>query len=124
MTKTKGGVDYRKAAPAVVAQVREVVAESLRHTYSVSKVYAAHNAVFELQEAPQTCSSCLRNRVRRLRDWLTGHDEFAKKAGNKPEKSHGGKMIPATSENAKKRAKNRQSVDVGDSVAPKVEDLM
>lgn len=78
MTKTKKGVDYSKATPALVKQVKDVIADADKHTYSVSKVYAAHNAAFGLREQPQTCSSCLRNRARDLRDWLKGYDEYAK----------------------------------------------
>lgn len=85
MTKTKKGVDYSKATPALVKQVKDVIADADKHTYSVSKVYAAHNAAFGLREQPQTCSSCLRNRARDLRDWLKGYDEHAKANAPKPE---------------------------------------
>lgn len=78
MTKTKKGVDYSKVTPVLVEQVKDVIADADKHTYSVSKVYAAHNAAFGLREQPQTCSSCLRNRARDLRDWLKGYDEYAK----------------------------------------------
>lgn len=77
MIKTKKGVDYSKVTPALVKQVKDVIADADKHTYSVSKVYAAHNAAFGLREQPQTCSSCLRNRARNLRDWLKGYDEYA-----------------------------------------------
>lgn len=77
MIKTKKGVDYSKVTPALVKQVNDVIADADKHTYSVSNVYAAHNAVFGLREQPQTCSSCLRNRARDLRDWLKGYDEYA-----------------------------------------------
>lgn len=83
MTKVKKGVDYSKATPALVKKVKDVIADADKHTYSVSKVYAAHNAAFGLREQPQTCSSCLRNRARDLRDWLKGYDEYAK--ANAPE---------------------------------------
>ncbi len=78
MTKTKKGVDYGKVTPALVKQVKEVIADADKHTYSVSRVYAAHNAAFGLSERPQTCSSCLRNRVRNLREWLAGYEKQAK----------------------------------------------
>lgn len=80
MTKVKKGVDYSKATPALVKQVKGVIADADKHTYSVSKIYAAHNAAFGLREQPQTCSSCLRNRARDLRDWLKGYDEYAGKS--------------------------------------------
>lgn len=77
MTKTKKGVAYSGVTPALVKQVKDVIADADKHTYSVSKVYAAHNAAFGLREQPQTCSSCLRNRARNLRDWLKGYEEYA-----------------------------------------------
>ena len=80
MTKVKKGVDYSKVTPALVKQVKDVIADADKHTYSVSKVYAAHNAAFGLREQPQTCSSCLRNRARDLRDWLKGYDDYAGKS--------------------------------------------
>lgn len=85
MTKTKKGVDYSKVTPALVKQVKDVIADADKHTYSVSKVYAAHNAALGLREQPQTCSSCLRNRARDLRDWLKGYDDYAKANAPKPE---------------------------------------
>lgn len=81
MTKTKKGIDYNKVTPALVKQVKDVIADADKHTYSVSKVYAAYNAAFGLHEQPQTCSSCLRNRARYLRDWLKGYDEYADESG-------------------------------------------
>ena len=85
MTKTKKGVDYSKVTPELVKQVKNVIADADKHTYSVSRVYAVHNAAFGLRETPQTCSSCLRNRARALRDWLKGYDEYAKANTPKPE---------------------------------------
>ena len=77
MINSKKGVDYSTVTPALVKQVKDVIADADKHTYSVSKVYAAHNTAFGLNEQPQTCSSCLRNRTRDLRDWLKGYDEYA-----------------------------------------------
>jgi hypothetical protein len=100
MTKVKKGVDYSKVTPALVKQVKDVIADAEKHTYSVSKVYAAHNAAFGLREQPQTCSSCLRNRARDLRDWLKGYNEYAKAkpemppAGNEGGKAQGGDVKP------------------------------
>lgn len=91
MNKT---VDYSKATPDLVRQVIDVIADADKHKYSVSKVYAAHNAAFGLREQPQTCSSCLRNRVRDLRKWLDGHT-----ASVKDENPVDDKTLTGTSEN-------------------------
>lgn len=60
--------------PEVVADVRRIVEESVRHSYSVSRIFEAHNLIFNRRDTPQTCSTCLRNRVRDLRRWLAEYD--------------------------------------------------
>lgn len=71
MSKTNDKVDYRGITPELVKQVAAVIAESEKnHRYSVSRVYAAYNAAFGKNEKPQTCSSCLYNRVRELKAWM------------------------------------------------------
>lgn len=109
MTKVKKGVDYSKATPALVKQVKDVIADADKHTYSVSKVYAAHNAAFGLREQPQTCSSCLRNRARDLRDWIKGYDEYAKANAPKPE------MPPAGNEGTGEGGKAQDGGQTGQS---------
>ncbi len=60
--------------PEVVADVRRIVEESVRHSYSVSRIFEAHNLIFNRRDTPQTCSTCLRNRVRDLKRWLAEYD--------------------------------------------------
>lgn len=107
MTKLKKGVAYSGVTPALVKQVKDVIADADKHTYSVSKVYAAHNAAFGLREQPQTCSSCLRNRARNLRDWLKGYDDYAKANAPKPE------TPPVDSEGTGKGSKAQKSDQTG-----------
>lgn len=86
MTKAKTkGSDYSKVTPALVKQVKDVIADGDKHRYSVSAVYGAYNAAFEKRDTPQTCSSCLRNRVRELRKWLEGYEKYAKESAPKKE---------------------------------------
>lgn len=75
MTKN---MDYSKVTPELITKVKDVIADGAKHTYSVSKVYAAYNAAYSLRETPQTCSSCLRTRVRLLTDWLKKYEDYAK----------------------------------------------
>lgn len=88
MSKASKGIAYSKASPAIVKLVKEIVADAQKHSYSVSKVYAAYNAVFEVNERPQTCSSCLRNRAKLLTEWLKGYkapvsgDEYVMEDGS------------------------------------------
>lgn len=74
MNKKKEGV-YDHITPELVSQVNDVIADSVKHNYSVSKVYGTHNAVFKKNDKPQTCSSCLRSRVRELKRWLSGYEK-------------------------------------------------
>lgn len=70
------GVDYGKFDPYFIEQVKGVIAEADRHKYSVSRVYGAYNKAHGKNDKPQTCSSCLRNRVRELRKWYEGYTKF------------------------------------------------
>jgi len=65
----KVGIALKDASPLLVKQVEAVIADAKKHTFSVSKVYAAYNAVFQLKEKPQTCASCLQNRADKLAKW-------------------------------------------------------
>lgn len=70
------GVDYGKFDPCFIEQVKGVITEADRHKYSVSRVYGAYNKAYGKNDKPQTCSSCLRNRVRELRKWYEGYVNF------------------------------------------------
>lgn len=40
------------------------------HRYSMSRIYGLYNRVFEKEEHPQSCASCLIRKVRELKKWL------------------------------------------------------
>jgi len=40
------------------------------HRYSMSRIYSLYNEVFEVEESPQSCASCLIRKVGELRRWL------------------------------------------------------
>ncbi|MDR0825213.1 MAG: hypothetical protein LBN74_08975 [Prevotella sp.] len=40
------------------------------HRYSMSKIYGLHNKVFDTNEMPQSCASCLIRKVRELKKWI------------------------------------------------------
>ncbi|WP_373125888.1 hypothetical protein [Bacteroides sp. HPS0048] len=77
------GTNYSNVTPALVKQVRNVISEADKHRYSVSAVYSAYNTALNKKDIPQSCSSCLRNRVRELRKWLDGYEAFLKKKAKK-----------------------------------------
>ena len=78
MTNNTTKIDYSNVSARLVEQITEVIEESYRHLYSVSKVYAAYNAAYGLNEVPQSCSTCLRSRARLLSKWMDGYIDFMK----------------------------------------------
>ncbi|MFV0419345.1 MAG: hypothetical protein ACK5KT_11515 [Dysgonomonas sp.] len=40
------------------------------HRYSMSNIYGTYNKVFEKNETPQSCASCLIRKVNELKEWL------------------------------------------------------
>lgn len=68
-TNKKAPIAFKDASAKLVKQVEGVIAEAKKHTFSVSRVFAAYNEVFNLQETPQTCASCLRSRAEKLSAW-------------------------------------------------------
>jgi len=109
MSKTKRATvaDYKHITPEIEKKVKTVLGEAGKHTYSVSRIYDAHNAVFQLREVAQACSSCLRNRVRNLRNWA---HEYYKIEGPI---DHG--EAPATSESRYRAVVKRLGLELGDT---------
>jgi hypothetical protein len=73
MSKNKKGYDledFQHVTPQMIAHVESVLADKQIGRYSVSNVYKAHNGVFKLREAQQTCPSCLVTRTNALAKWL------------------------------------------------------
>lgn len=71
MSKAKKPADYSHVTPALLKAVVLVLGEAAKHKYSVSNVYGAYNEALQKKDKAQTCSSCLRNRVRALKKWLS-----------------------------------------------------
>lgn len=40
------------------------------HRYSMSRIYGLYNEVFNTNEKPQSCASCLIRKVKELKNWL------------------------------------------------------
>lgn len=69
MSKQKA-ILRKDASDKLIAQVAEVLDNAAkRNRYSVSAIFNAHNTVFGLKEAHQSCNSCLLTRVAALRKW-------------------------------------------------------
>ena len=69
--KKQTGAASVTITPAIISQVEDVLAQAAKHKYQASKVYAAHNAVFGLNETPEVCASCNKKRGDALRKWYT-----------------------------------------------------
>ncbi|MEN9918327.1 MAG: hypothetical protein RL662_763 [Bacteroidota bacterium] len=41
------------------------------HRYSMSRIYNLHNKIFNKNELPQSCASCLIKKVKDLKNWLS-----------------------------------------------------
>lgn len=116
MSKNKkpAGITWGEASDELKAKVKLVLQMAQNNRYSVSRIYAAHNAIFGLKETPETCSTCLTSREKSLRKWWAenaveeaqdahqpintdsvNHDENAKPADAAKVKTTGEKQTPA-----------------------------
>ncbi|GAB6122241.1 hypothetical protein [Dysgonomonas termitidis] len=78
------------------SEVEQLLAEiDKTHRYSMAKIYSLANRVFNRNEAPQSCASCLIRKARELRNWLDSQE---------PESEEKLKI-----KNEKRRIKNTQS---------------
>lgn len=71
----------------LIEEASIVVAEVDRtHRYSMSKIYSLYNRVYNTNEEPQACTSCLIRKVRALREWLDKQEpetEVSKKSATR-----------------------------------------
>lgn len=63
------GVAWGEASDELKDKVKLVLQMKQNNRYSVSRIYFAHNKVFGLNEAPETCSTCLTSRATNLLKW-------------------------------------------------------
>lgn len=55
----------------LIKEVEELARYTHRtHKYSMSKIYGLYNRVFEKNENPQSCASCLIRKLKELEDWV------------------------------------------------------
>lgn len=94
MSKLNAKTDNGHITAELVRSVDAVLTSAAKHTYSASGVYGAHNQVFKLNETPDTCASCLRNRVDNLRRWYA---DYAMEQANKGLDQYGNKLTVVTS---------------------------
>lgn len=63
------GLAFSDATPEQVAAAKQIIEDAAKHRYYVSRIYGMYNTVTGKNEAPQTCSSCLRARAREISKW-------------------------------------------------------
>lgn len=76
----KAALSFKHVTPQLAKIVEGVLGEADKHTFSVSRLYAAYNGALQKKDKPQTCSSCLRNRAAELKKWYA---EYKKSKGQK-----------------------------------------
>lgn len=72
-TKKGSELAYDKATPELIEKVVVVLRERNAHKLSTSRIYEAHNAIFGLDETPESCASCLRRRADKIAVWYAGY---------------------------------------------------
>lgn len=66
----------KKELRGLMHEVRDLLIEVEKtHRYSMSKIYGLYNKVFEKNETPQSCASCLIRKVNELRTWYSNAKE-------------------------------------------------
>lgn len=85
MTDLQIKFDLKKATEKNVLLVEQILKEADVHQYSVSKIYTAHNEIFDLKDVPQSCASCLHERVTRLRKW---HELYLSQVQNESDETN------------------------------------
>ena len=60
---------------ALKTEVKNLISEvDKTHRYSMSRIYGLYNEVFDKDEEPQSCASCLIRKVKELRTWLEDNE--------------------------------------------------
>ena len=77
------------------------------HKYSMSRIYSLYNQVFETNETPQACASCLIRKVNALKTWLQSKQQPQEPVADQEEETS---AEPTTPEPRKKRSRNKKSV--------------
>ncbi len=64
----------------LIKDVEELISEVEKtHRYSMSRIYGLYNKVFETNESPQSCASCLIRKVNELKKWIENQNEDSSK---------------------------------------------
>lgn len=77
---------------ALVTEVKKLIREvDKTHRYSMSRIYGLYNEVFDKDEEPQSCASCLIRKVKELRLWLENNSgqETAEDIETQPNRKKG-----------------------------------
>lgn len=71
----------------LIQEVKNLVAEvNKTHRYSMSRIYGLWNNIFEKDEKPQSCASCLIRKVGDLKKWLEQESIVKDTEKEQPEK--------------------------------------
>lgn len=70
--------ELRQEVDNLIAEVNKT------HRYSMSRIYGLWNKVFEKNEKPQSCASCLIRKVADLKKWLEEQKSIEPQADLQP----------------------------------------
>lgn len=73
--------------PDLKSEVEILIDEIERtHRYSMSRIYRLWNLVFDKDETPQSCASCLIRKTKDLRKWLDAENNNQQEQKPEPKK--------------------------------------
>lgn len=94
--QNKKGLAFEEATPQQIAAAKQIIDDAAKHRFYVSRIYTSYNAISGKNDAPQTCSSCLRARAREIKKW---YDE-GQQAATKASKTQKGTKVAKTKDKA------------------------
>ena len=94
--QNKKGLAFEEATPQQIAAAKQIIDDAAKHRFYVSRIYTSYNAISGKNDAPQTCSSCLRARAREIKKW---YDE-GQQAATKASKTQKGTKVAETKDKA------------------------
>lgn len=93
----------------LIKEVESLIKEvEATHRYSMSKIYGAYNKVFDKNEQPQACASCLIRKVRELKQWKEKQELESKLKESEAMSSQSRKIIKETDKKSAKKI-NKES---------------
>lgn len=93
----------------LIEEVQNLVKEvDKTHRYSMSRIYGLWNRIYEKNETPQSCASCLIRKVKELREWLNKQNIGVETELQKPTADRIVDVQASTQDTAKRRGRKKK----------------